>query len=604
MNLDHDLLQEIKSRADIVDVISSYINVIKKGRRYVAVCPFHDDHNPSMDINKEKQTFHCYVCHHGGDVFTFVADYEKISFVEAVKKVCEIINFYDPRLHKNEFKQAPIDENIDKLYKCITELQKYYVYCMQIQEGEVARNYLSSRNIEPEQIEKFGLGYAPKDGRATISHLQQKGFSLKNIEDIGITLVKASGSSDSNAGRLMFPIKNHNDQVVGFSARRLVDDGSAKFVNSPETKIFKKNSLLYNLNNAKQTIKRDGFVYIVEGFMDVFALDTIGINSVVALMGTKMTQNHVAMLKKLNVEVRLCLDGDGPGQMAMMDIMKELDKAQVRYRLVSTPNELRDPDDILKQDGESALKKHVNNLVDSFSFSMNYYSNYEQLESVEDKKRIISNFATFLLNVNSKIERDNYIYKLSKVTGFEYNAIVNYLREVKKYKAQDNGEDNTFVNFGAVETKRVNKSIDKKLRRLLCAEKAVLELMSQNLYAVKYYETNIKYFANDIYRQLANFIIDYASQHKNVNVSMIIDIISSGDYANKNELINQLVSLNPPKLNDDDIKTALDEYMGIIQEERNKTYEKSQLSKACVGKSENEKAKLIDDYIKRTNKNA
>ena len=128
--------------------------------------------------------------------------------------------------------------------------------------------------------------------------------------------------------------------------------------------------------------------------------------------------------------------------------------------------------------------------------------------------------------------------------------------------------------------------------------------MSQNLYAVKYYETNIKYFANDIYRQLANFIIDYASQHKNVNVSMIIDIISSGDYANKNELINQLVSLNPPKLNDDDIKTALDEYMGIIQEERNKTYEKSQLSKACVGKSENEKAKLIDDYIKRTNKNA
>ena len=125
MNFDHDLLQEIKSRADIVDVISSYINVIKKGRRYVAVCPFHDDHNPSMDINKEKQTFHCYVCHHGGDVFTFVADYEKISFVEAVKKVCEIINFDDPRLHKNEFKQAPIDENIDKLYKCITELQKY-----------------------------------------------------------------------------------------------------------------------------------------------------------------------------------------------------------------------------------------------------------------------------------------------------------------------------------------------------------------------------------------------------------------------------------------------------------------------------------------------
>ena len=344
MIFDHDLLQEIKSRADIVDVISSYINVIKKGRRYAAVCPFHDDHNPSMDINKEKQTYHCYVCNHGGDVFSFVSDYEKISFADAVKRVCEIIGFDDPRLHKNE-PIKPVDVNIQKLYDCINELQKFYEYGLTTEEGKIARDYLSKRQLSDEQVKKFSLGYALNDGKLTVSYLQQKGFSLKNIEDIGIALARANGTADSNAGRLIFPIKDHNGQVIGFSARKMTSgDDAAKYINSPDTKLFHKTNVLYNYHIAKQSAKHDGFIYVLEGFMDVFALDTIGITSAVAIMGTKLTENHIAMLRRLNVEIRLCLDGDKPGQEAMMGIMATLDKAGLPYRLVSQPGELRDPD--------------------------------------------------------------------------------------------------------------------------------------------------------------------------------------------------------------------------------------------------------------------
>ena len=168
MKFDYSLIQEIKSRADIVDVISSFINVEKKGRRYVAVCPFHDDHDPSLNIDPEKQTFTCYVCHHSGDVFTFVSEYEKISFLEAVKKVCEIINFDDPRLHEFEVKKV-VNEDEQILFNCVNELLKFYRYGLEIDEGEIALNYLKNRNISSEQINKFGFGYALNDGKKAIS---------------------------------------------------------------------------------------------------------------------------------------------------------------------------------------------------------------------------------------------------------------------------------------------------------------------------------------------------------------------------------------------------------------------------------------------------
>lgn len=597
MTFDHDLLQEIKKHADIVDVISSYVNVIKKGRNYASICPFHDDHNPSMNINKERQTYHCFVCHAGGDVFSFVSEYEKIPFSEAVKRVCEITNFDDPRLHQLSVSK-PVNPDIQVLYNCINELQKFYEYGLQTDEGKIAKDYLAKRQISEQQASKFSLGYAIKDGKKTISYLQQKGFSLKNIEDIGIALAKASDTADSNAGRLIFPIKNYNGQVVGFSARKFDENKETpKYVNSPETKIFRKSDILYNFDLAKQTAKRDGYIYLVEGFMDVFALDSIGISSAVALMGTKLSQKHLELLRRLNVEIRLCLDGDKPGQEAMMAMMLQLDKAEISYRLVSIPKEIRDPDEILKQDGKDKLIKFVNSLVDPFDFALNYYQNISPLNTIDDRKKVIAHFAPMINGLKSKLEYEDYIYKLADVTGFNHNAIRDYLKDVKGKTTETSSSNYIFE-----EKPPHTLKLARELRRLTNAEKIVLEQMAQSKVAIDFYEKNIKYFTTEIYRQLANYFVEYASKYSNIELSMVIDLIASSNPSNKKELLALVSSLPNRKVDNGELTEILNDCLKVIEEERNVAYEKSLLKKALEGKSQQERARLLDDYVKRTNK--
>lgn len=601
MAIDYDVLKEIKERADIVDIISYFLpSVQKKGRNYVCICPFHDDHKPSMQISKEHQTFRCFVDNIGGDVFTFVQKYEKCTFEESVKKVAEIIGYDDPRLHKKAYVK-PVDTNLVPIYNCITELHKFYKYCLMTDEGVVAREYLEKRQISADQQTKFGLGYALNDGKMTIEYLKQKGFSFKNIEDTGIALLQTNGMSDNNAGRLIFPICDKSGQVVGFSARKMTSgDDAPKYVNSPETKIFTKGNILYNFHNAKQTVKHDGYIYIVEGFMDVFALDSIGVTSCVALMSTKLTNQHIEELRKLNVEVRVCLDGDRPGQEAMMKIISQLNEAHIHARYVSKANELRDPDEILKQDGPEALKAYVNSLVDPFDFIINYYETTSPLGSSEDKKKVINHFVPMIARLKSDLDVDNYIYKLEKITGFSAQAIRNLVSKQKEGKkvSQENNKTDAFV---------VNKTriVPKERRKLENAENLVIKQMMVSKEAVVFFEEKIKYFYNETYRVLANFIVDYVHTYQDAQVSpsALIDIVSLSNVDNKDDIISFLTELSFEISTIKYTPEALTDCEKIIVEERTKVYERTNLKKAFEGKTPQEQARLTDEYIKRTQKN-
>lgn len=598
MAIDFDLVKEIKQRADIVDVISYYLSSVqKKGKGYVAVCPFHDDHDPSMQISKDRQTFHCFVCQTGGDVFTFVQKYDKCSFEEAVRKVCDIIGFDDPRLHKQVY-QKKIDENLVPVYNCINELQKYYVYALTTEEGQVAREYLEKRKISAEQVAKFGLGYALKDGKMTIEYLKAKGFSLKNIENTGIAIAQTSNMSDNNQGRLIFPIKDGNGQVCGFSARKIVEDPEApKYVNSPETVIFTKGNILYNYHLAKQSARHDGYIYVVEGFMDVFAFDTIGITSCIALMSTKLTKQHIELLRKLGVEVRICLDGDKPGQAAMMKLMAQLDEAHLPYRLVSMPGEVRDPDEILKQDGEDKLKVYVNTLVDPFNFALNYYQNISPLSTIEDKKKVIHHFMPMIASLNDKLVQDDYIYKLATATGFTAAAIKNSLKDYK-LKSNKSSEPLTFVN-AEVNTSLDLQKLSRDIRRLTLAERTVLDLMFVSDEAVKFYETDIKYFYNEIYRTIANFVVDQYRSEGAVDPSKMLDQINALEIKNKEQLISEISAISFRKDKQKFSKRTLEDCETVINEERTKIYEKNALKQACLGKSPEEQARIIAEYISK-----
>ena len=597
MAIDYDVLKEIKERADIVDIISYFLpSVQKKGRNFVCICPFHDDHKPSMQISKEHQTFRCFVDNIGGDVFTFVQKYEKCTFEESVRKVAEIIGYDDPRLHKKTY-QKPVDTNLVPVYNCISELQKFYKYCLTTDEGKVAREYLEKRQINADQQAKFGLGYSLQDGKMTIEYLKQKGFSFKNIEDTGIALVSTSGMNDNNAGRLIFPIIDKTGQVVGFSARKMTSgDDAPKYVNSPETKIFTKGKVLYNFNNAKQTVKHDGYIYLVEGFMDVFALDSIGITSCVALMSTKLTSFHIDELRKLNVEVRVCLDGDKPGQEAMMRIIAQLNEAHLHARYVSKAGELRDPDEILKQDGPEALKAYVNSLVEPFDFIINYYESTSPLGSNEDKKKVINHFVPMIAKLKSDLDADNYIYKLEKITGFSAQAIRNLVNKQKGNQVSPKVNNKT----DSVEFK--TKQVPKELRRLEVAETMVVEQMIVEKKAILFFEEQIKYFYNETYRSLANFMVDFVHTYPNEDptISRLIDIVSLNEVENKDDIVNLLTNLSFKVSTIRYDEQALNDCKKIIEIERTKVYERNNLKRAFEGKSAQEQARLMDEYFKRT----
>ena len=598
MAIDFDLVKEIKQRADIVDVISFYLtSVQKKGKGYVAVCPFHDDHDPSMQISKDRQTFHCFVCQTGGDVFTFVQKYDKCSFEEAVRKVCDIIGFDDPRLHKQVY-QKKVDENLVPVYNCINELQKYYVYALTTEEGKTARDYLEKRKLTPEQCAKFGVGYSFADGKMTIEYLKAKGFSLKNIENTGIALAQTSGMSDNNQGRLIFPIKDGNGQVCGFSARKINEDPEApKYVNSPETIIFTKGNILYNYNLAKQTARHDGYIYVVEGFMDVFAFDTIGITSCVALMSTKLTKQHIELLRKLGVEIRVCLDGDKPGQSAMMKLMAQLDEARLPYRLVSVPGEIRDPDEILKQDGEEKLKVFVNSLVDPFNFALNYYQNISPLGSIEDKKKVIHHFMPMIASMKDKLVQDDYIFKLAEATGFTSQAIKNSLRDFTK-KSKTGEIALTNVN-AEVNTSLDLKNLNRDVRRLTLAERTVLDLMFISDEAVKFYEQDIKYFYNEVYRAIANFILEQYRSSGVVDPSALLSEVNTLDIKNKDDILSEISAISFRKDKAKYSKKTLEDCQVVIKEEREKIYEKNKLRQDCLGKSPAEQARILTEYLSK-----
>ena len=598
MAIDIELVKEIKERADIVDVISYFLpSVQKKGRNFVAICPFHDDHDPSMQINKEKQTFHCFVDGIGGDVFTFVQEYQKCTFEEAVRKVCEIINFDDPRLHKQVYVKK-IDENLVPVYNCINEIQKYYSYALTTEEGKAARDYLEKRHLSLEQAAKFGLGYALNDGVKTIEFLKAKGFSLKNIENTGIALASTRTMADNNHGRLIFPIKDASGQVCGFSARKIVEDPEApKYVNSPEGVIFTKGKILYNYNLAKQTAKHDGFVYVVEGFMDVFALDTIGITSCVALMSTKLTKDHIELLRRLGVELRICLDGDNPGQAAMMKIMSQLDEAKLNYRLVSLPGEVRDPDEILKQDGEEKLKAYVNTLVDPFAFALNYYTNISPLGSVEDRMKVINHFMPTILSIKSKMLQDDYIYKLAEATGFSANAIKNNLQDYAS-KVHKEKEVLTNVNQEVDTTLDISK-ISKELRRLTLAERTMLDIMFKNPDAIAFYESHIKYFDTDVYRTIANYVVEQFNEKGNADISEIMTAMQASEAKNKAQLIAEISAIAFRKDKAPTSQDAMNDLERVITTERQQIFKRNELKKALQGKSPQEQAQLMKEYLSK-----
>ena len=572
-----DLVEAVLKHADIVQVISAYIPVEKKGRNYAALCPFHDDKNPSMQISTEKQIFKCFVCGTGGNAISFVEKYEKIPFAAALRKVAKICNYDDPRLVEDAPK-APVNPTLTKLYDCINDLQNYYRYALSIPEGEEARQYLLGRDLDAATQEKYGIGYAPKDGQLTVKFLQAKGHSLKSIDDIGIALARGETTSDHNAGRVIFPLRDAKGQVVGFSARRIKDDGTSKYVNSPETQLFHKGNVLYNYHNVVDSARRDGYCYVLEGFMDVMALDKAGIPNAVALMGTALTPQQVQMLKRLRCEIRMCLDGDGPGQAAMMKAASLLAKSGVRCRFVDYQGDLRDPDDIIRQDGAEALKAKMERLVEPIDFQLAYYTHSRKLETAEERKKVLMAFLPYLRERPAGIEFEDMLVKIADATGYQAEAIRELVRQNPKTESIDDGV--------TLEIPKVDQTSGPGLARMLSrlenAERALLHYMLLSREAIDYFEKHVETFSSaSLYRTISEFLLEFRQDHEgDPDLSLLIASIEGSGIDDADKLSDQVsliaTDTTLPPFND----KALSDCATIIAEEAKLMGERLQTKRA------------------------
>lgn len=587
--IDRELIDRIIKAADIVAVISSYIPVIKKGRNYEAICPFHDDTNPSLKISVDKQIFRCFVCGTSGNALGFIQKYEKITFIEALRKLANMVGIKDPRLEESQ-KYIYVDESKEPLFKALEDLTTYYSYALKTEEGSAALKYLEDRGLNETLRKEYQLGYAFVDGKNTIKYLTSKGHSLKTIEEIGIATHNNGVYSDRNYGRVIFPIHNIEGRVVGYSARRLDDSlDVAKYVNSPETSLFHKSDLLFNYHIAKKVARHNGYVYLLEGFMDVFALRKIGIESCLAIMGTALTKHHISLIRALGCEVRICLDGDNAGQDATMRIVKLFDEAQIPYRIVSNGGNTKDPDEILNSEGEDGLKKYLNTLLNRAEFALSYYKKNNTLRTLEERKQLVFDFIPILLHTKSRLELEDYFLSLASATSFPVEEIKNLYLKAKNKKDDDN-TSSIYTSF---------KPERKELRRFFLAEKEVLYQMINHKDAVEFYIREIEFFFNEVYHHVANFIIDYYSKYSTIDLVAMLSELDMSDYPDKEKVSSELIELSMDKSHPEYSIELMNECKNTILKEREKIFTKQQVQTAFENMSPIEQAEYLESLVKK-----
>ncbi|MGA0097691.1 MAG: DNA primase [Bacilli bacterium] len=575
MNFDRKLLDDLLKKADIANIVSRYIPITKKGRNFVALCPFHDDKNPSLSISPDKQIFKCFVCGMGGSAITFVQNYEKISFPQAVKKVADWVGFDDPRLKSND-QTIQRDEKLEPYFKCLEDLLGYYHFGLASEEGKVARDYLTQRGLDAAAIDTFQIGYALKDGASTIQFLIKRGHLRSIIEALGITASNQQ-QVDRMAGRVIFPIHNRDGRVVGFSGRILQDaDGQAKYVNSTDSPIFTKGNILYHYHQVKLASKRAGHVYLMEGFMDVIALHRANIPQAIALMGTAVTPQHVKMLQALGVEIRICLDQDQAGQTAMMKMITPLSQANIAFRFVISDKETRDADEILLAEGEAGLKAYLDKLVAKMDYSFHYFQQVMPLTTTEQRVAFIKRMLP-LIAAAPALEQIDYLKRLGQLTQYAVKDLQASLIQLQKQ------EPDYFATY---------RPEAKVLTRLKRAEKALLYNMFHSQDAIALYQQDIKFFHDDMYRQIATYLLEIY-QSDPPNHQTLINHISLQGGKDQQRILNTIADLMSEKNLPVADKRQLLDYLNTLKEERDKLVKAHQLQASIAGKPELEQARII-----------
>ena len=400
-----DILQRIRDATDIVDLISEHVQLVKKGRNYSGLCPFHDEKTPSFSVDPDRQFYHCFGCGVGGNVFKFIQEIDRVTFVEAVKFLADRAGVALPE-HSGPSREET--EAADNLYRANDLAQKYFHHLLLNDDvGANARTYLQTRSLTGETIEHFGLGYAPPEWDALLKVAGRRDLNPHILERAGLALPRSTGSGhyDRFRDRVIFPIANLSDRTIAFGARALQPDQEPKYLNSPETPIYHKGRVLYGLSITRDAIRRQDAALVVEGYMDLISLAQAGIQHVVATSGTALTEDHGRLLARFARQVVLLFDGDAAGDAAAMRACEALLGTGLDARVVSLPSE-HDPDTFVQEHGSDALLKRAENAQSVLDFYLEQLAQQHDLSSVEGKARAVERLKPLLSKSRDAVRRD------------------------------------------------------------------------------------------------------------------------------------------------------------------------------------------------------
>ena len=516
-----ELIEDIRMKNDILDVVSGYVKLQKKGSSYFGLCPFHNEKSPSFSVTPSKQMYYCFGCGAGGNVYTFVMQYENYDFVEAVKMLAERAGVELPEENNDAESRRASD-----LRKTLLEINKkaayFYCYKLRQKDGRLGYQYLTGRELSEETIKKFGLGYAGKYRDELYRYLKNEGYNDVVLRESGlITFDEARGVYDKFFNRVMFPIMDVNSRVIGFGGR-VMGEGEPKYLNSPETKVFEKSRNLYGLNIARTS--RKPYVIICEGYMDVISLHQAGFQNAVASLGTAFTSGHASLLKRYTEEVMLSYDSDAAGVKAALRAIPICKSAGLRVKVINM-KPYKDPDEFIKNLGMEAYEERIQNAQNAFFFEISVLEEQYDLKEPESKTLFINELAKKLLTFEEKIERNNY---LEAVAEKYHIGFANLEGLVNKFGLQM---------YPAAKRQEEPERAKKKLDADSAGEQGQKLLLTwliekPNIYPqIKKYIT-IEDFDEGVYKTVALHLFEQLEQHK-LNPAQILNIFQNQEEQGK-----------------------------------------------------------------------
>lgn len=536
--IDNELINEIRNKTDIVSVISNYLPLTKKGKNYFGVCPFHDDHSPSMSVSAEKQIYTCFSCGASGNVFTFVSDYEHISFIEAVKLLGDKVG-----IHLENTKDSSINTKFTEYFQIYDLAMKFYQNNINTSFGKTAYEYLEKRSLGKEIVKKFGIGLSLKSA-SLVQALTSKGYSIETLNLLGLT---NDGSSDLFINRIMFPLFDLNGQVVGFSGRIYNTKDTSKYINSKETPIFKKGNLLYNYHNVKEHLKKTDTLILMEGFMDVIRASSIGILNCVASMGTAVTKNQAELIKKMANQVILCFDGDAAGEEATVSCGALLEKIGVTIKVVRLEEDL-DPDEYILKYGKEAFQRKIDHPISLLEFRMNLGKKNKNLNDMKDISLYVNEMLKELTKEKDEILVNLSLKKIAREFELDYDMLY------QKYLTLQKEEKKEVENI-------VIKKEKKGKNKYEIAYKTLIRYMLKDGKVIEKYEKNVSYLPDDKLRYLANEIIYYYHKYGVIKEADFISYIV--DSEEESQILKEILPIETKDIIEEE---EILDYIHMIQE--------------------------------------